>query len=170
YQDQFPFNEGVTPGDNSSFDTTTALVHTGLNIVAPGSAPGVVAGDTITANSPFVGNGVSTGVRMDLVFRIDPGPGNYTVKGNRTSALVNRDPAHPFFATYLANNGPYGTPGGHGATWNRNVWNSARMDSADGNLYPIISRGIGGPLSPVWMGALHEQDPNFATLGIAHNV
>jgi hypothetical protein len=148
YQDQFPFNEGVTPGDNSSFDTTTALVHTGLNIVAPANAFGVVAGDTITANSPYVGDGVTTGVRMDLVFRIDPGPGNYAIKGNRTSALVNRDPAHPFFAAYMASNGPYGSPGGHGGTWNRNVWNSARMDSADVNLYPIVSRGIGGPVTP----------------------
>jgi len=170
YQDQFPFNEGVSPGDNAAFDTTTAFVRTGLNIVAPPTAPGVVPGDTILANAPFTGDGVSSGVRMDLVFRIDPGPGNYTVKGNRTSSLVNRDPAHPFFAAYLANNGPYGTPGGHGATWNRNVWNSARMDSADVNLYPIVSRGIGGPISPVWMGALHESDPNFAALGIAHNV
>jgi len=170
YQDQFPFNEGVSPGDNAGFDTTTALVHTGLNIVVPVTAFGVVAGDTIIANSPYTGDGISTGVRVDLVFRIDPGPGNYTVKGNRTSALVNRDPGHPFFATYLANNGPYGTPGGHGGTWNRNVWNSARMDSADLNLHPIVSRGIGGPTTPAWMGALHELDPNFATLGIDHNV
>jgi hypothetical protein len=170
YQDQFPFNEGVSPGDNSAFDTTTALVRTGLNIVAPATAPGVVPGDSILANAPYTGNGVSSGVRVDLVFRIDPGPGNYAIKGDRTSALVNTDPAHPFFATYLANNGPYGTPGGHGATWKRDVWNSARMDSADGNLYPILSRGIGGPASPVWMGTLHESDPNFASLGIAHNV
>jgi hypothetical protein len=65
---------------------------------------------------------------------------------------------------------PFGTPGGHGRAWNQNVWNSARMDSADLNVYPIVSRGIGGPLSPVWMGALHELDPNFAALGITHNV
>jgi hypothetical protein len=170
YQDQFPWNEGVGPGDNASFDTTTALVRSGLNIVAPANAPGVVPGDSITANAPFSGDGVTSGVRMDLVFRIDPGPGNYVVKGNRGSALVNKDPAHPFFATYLANNGPYGTPGGHGATWNRDVWNSARMDSADVNVYPILSRGIGGPATPVWMGALHELDPNFTTLGISHSV
>ena len=35
---------------------------------------------------------VTTGVRMVLVFRIDPGPGNYVTKGVRSSALVNRDP------------------------------------------------------------------------------
>jgi len=129
-----------------------------------------VPGDSILANSPYVGDGVTSGVRVDLVFRIDPGPGNYSVKGNRGSALVEKDPSHPFWATYRANNGTFGTPGGHGATWNRNVWNSARMDSADNNIYPITSRGIGGPGTPVWAGTLHESDPNFNTLGIAHNL
>jgi hypothetical protein len=129
-----------------------------------------VNGDSLFVASPFTGNGTTTGVRLDLVFRIDPGPGNYTVKGNRGSALVNRDPAHPFFATYLANNGPYGTPGGHGGTWNRHVWNSARMDSAEANIYPIVTRGIGNPASPGWMGTLHESDPNYNSLGISKNV
>jgi hypothetical protein len=173
YQDAFTVNEpGVPlgPGDNAQFDTTTAYIKTGLNIVAPATARGVVAGDSILINSPFVGDGIATGVRLDLIFRIDPGPGNYSVKGNRASALVERDVAHPFWATYKANNGPYGTPGGHGAFWNRNVWNSCRMDSADANLYAIVSRNIGGPGSPVWSGTIHEQDPNFNTLGISHNL
>ncbi len=169
-QDQFPWNEAITPGDNASFDTTAALMRSGLNIVAPANAVGVVAGDTMAANSPFVGDGIATGVRLDLIFRIDPGPGNYVIKGNRASALVNRDPAHPFFASYLANNGTFGTPGGHGGTWNRHVWNSARMDSAENNTYPINSRGIGNPGTPVWMGALHESDPRFVALGIDHSV
>jgi len=170
FQDQFPFNETVVPGDNAAFDTTTALMTTGLNIVAPAEAPGDVPGDSIAPNMPYLGDGVTTGTRLDLVFRIDPGPGNYTVKGDRTSALINKDPAHPFFATYLANNGPFGTPGGHGSRWNKDVWNSARMDSAEFNLYPIGIRGLGGPNPPAWMGTLHEQDPNFNTLGITHNV
>jgi len=170
FQDQFPWNESVAPGDNAAFDTTTALVRTGLNTVAPATASGVVPGDSILATAPYLGDGVVSGVRMDLVFRIDPGPGNYSVKGDRGSPLVDRDPAHPFFAAYLANNGPFGTPGGHGGTWNRNVWNSARMDSAEKLISPILSRGIGGPSAPLWMGALHEDDPNFAALGIAHNV
>jgi hypothetical protein len=145
-------------------------MRSGLNIVAPPADPGVVAGDSVFVSSPYVGNGTTTGVRMDLVFRIDPGPGNYTIKGNRASALVNKDPAHPFFATYLASNGPNGTPGGHGGTWNRHVWNSARMDSAEANIYPIVPRGIGNPASPGWMTTLHESDPNFNTLGITKNV
>ena len=41
HQDQFPFNEGVPPGDNAAFDTTTALMNTGLNIVAPATDPAI---------------------------------------------------------------------------------------------------------------------------------
>jgi hypothetical protein len=85
---------------------------------------------------------------------------------------VNKDPAHPFFAAYLADNGTFGTPGGHGGTWNRNVWNSARMDSAeaDGNIYPILSRTIGLVNPPEWQGTLHELDPKFGSLGISHAI
>ncbi|MGH7726163.1 MAG: FlgD immunoglobulin-like domain containing protein [Candidatus Eiseniibacteriota bacterium] len=174
YQDQFPVNEAVTPGDNASFDTTTAYMRTALNIVAPSAAPGVVAGDSLVCFAPYLGDGITSGTRIDLIFRIDPGPANYTTKGNRTSALVNRDPAHPFFASYLANNGPFGTPGGHGGTWNRHVWNSARMDSAEMNLYPIVARGIGGPTPPAWMGTLHESEVGPAgarnALGISRSI
>ncbi len=176
YQDQFPVNETVTPADNGAFDTTTAYVRTGLNIIVPINGPGYVAGDSVLADAPFAGDGVTTGVRMDLVFRISPGPGNYSVKGNRASALIEKDPAHPFWAAYMADNGAFGTGGngvsgpGHGATWNRDLWNSCRMDSAELNLWPVVSRGIGGPASPTWMGTIHEQDPKFATLGINHLV
>lgn len=171
YQDQFPVNEGVSPGDNASFDTTTAYVRTGLNIVAPATDVGVVSGDSILANSPFVGTSAN-GVRMDLIWRIDWGPGNFVTKGNRATAIVNKDAGHPFAASYLANNGPFGTPGGHGGVWNRNVWNSTRMDSSDVNLWPIEARGIGNPLSPVWSGTLHESESGVgglrANLGISH--
>src|SRR5262249_52805551 len=113
FQDQFPVNESVPPGDNAAFDTTTAYMDNGLNNT-PTSSRGDSPGDSIAPNLAYPGDGVTTGTRLGLVFRIDPGPGNYTVKGDRTSSLVNKDPAHPFFATYLANNGPFGTPGGHG--------------------------------------------------------
>lgn len=173
-QDQFPFNEGVSPGDNALFDTTTAFVKTANRTVAPQDAPGVVAGDSIMVRSEYTGNGIATGTRVDLIFRIDWGPGSYTVKGNRSSALVNKDPAHPFAASYLANNGPFGTPGGHGGTWNRHVWNSARMDSAEINTYPINPRAIGNPVPPQWMGTLHESEfgPGGLrdNLGIVHGV
>jgi hypothetical protein len=48
------------------------------------------------------------------------------------------------------------------------------MDSADVNLYSIVSRGIGGPLSPVWAGTIHEAEYLAgglrSNLGITHNL
>jgi hypothetical protein len=127
---------------------------------------------------------------MDLVFRIDPGPGNYSIRGDRTSPLVEKDPAHPFWAAYQANSGVFGTggtgpsaSGGNGGVpqgsidngthpagsrWNKDWWNSCRMDSAEMNLYPVVSRGLGNPVEPGWMGTIHELDPKFAILGIDH--
>jgi len=187
YQDTFPsdgwsggIENGPVPG-SVNFDTTTALMKSGLTI-SPTASKSYTAGDTILANSPFFGDGTTTGVRMDLIFRILPGPGNYTVKGDPTSPLRSA----AFWTAYQSNVGPFGTgapaavpapntdvafttpmqPRDGGGAWNPNVWCSARMDSADTWLYPISSRAIGGPASPVWMGALHEQDRNFNTLGL----
>ncbi len=173
YQDQFPVNEAVAPGDNASFDTTTSYVKSGLNTVFPANDPGVVPGDSMLAISEYVGTS-ATGVRLDLIFRIDWGPGSYTTKGNRATALVNKDPARPFAASYLANNGPFGTPGGHGGTWNRHVWNSARMDSADVNLWPVVPRNVGNPVQDEWAGTLHESEYEAgglrSNLGIARSL
>jgi hypothetical protein len=44
------------------------------------------------------------------------------------------------------------------------------MDSAEISLYPITSRNIGNPVSPVWSGTISELDQKFATLGISKNV
>jgi hypothetical protein len=167
--DQFPWNEAVAPGDHAGFDTTAALMRTSDG-TSDGFPARIVAGDSIVVQANYLGDGIAYGTRLDLVFRIDPGPGNHVVPGDRSSALVDRDPAHPFFARYLAANGPFGTPGGHGGTWNPHVWNSARMDSAELNLHPLVSRNIGGPVSGRWMGTLHEQDPHFAALGILRPV
>ena len=43
-----------------------------------------------------------------------------------------------FWESYLADNGPKGTPGGHvGGVWNPNVWNSARMDTAEVAIFAV---------------------------------
>jgi hypothetical protein len=165
FQDAFPFNESFAPGPGP-FDTTTALMVSSMNINARrhgGDGFGVIQGDSTLVDVPWL-----DGVRVDLVFRILPGPGCYNVKGNRLSGLRERDPAHPFWSSYLADNGEFGTPGGHGGTWNPHVWNSVRLDSAEVNLHPIQSRDLGGPRPDLWMGTLHEQDPRFGTLGIFH--
>src|SRR4029078_1198868 len=73
---------GVAPG-SSNFDTTTALVKTGLNIAqSPGNTLRYdVPGDSVVVSS--LGNNV----RLDMVFRIDPGSGNYVTVGNKTTSL-----------------------------------------------------------------------------------
>src|SRR5262249_27794528 len=131
--DTFPFNETVSPG-SAGFDTTTALVKDGLNNGAPGGGQGVIPGDSLVYSSPFAGNDT----RMDFVFRIKPGPGNYSVKGNRTSALW-KVPSNPglgtasggdisFWGQYLKQtgekNGQVGSADGHTATvWDPQTWN-----------------------------------------------
>src|SRR6185295_6839886 len=78
-QDTFPFND--TPGIAgvpAAFDTTTALVKTGVNI-APSTGNTSrfdVPGDTSLVFAP------GASVRVDLVFRILPGPGNYVDASN----------------------------------------------------------------------------------------
>jgi hypothetical protein len=64
---------------------------------------------------------------------------------------------------------------GPGSFWNRNVWNSARMDTAEINIFPIqfnaeifdVNANFTALLT--WMATYHESDPKYATLGILHN-
>jgi hypothetical protein len=75
-QDAFPANAVVTPGDAVAFDTTAALLKTGhaLHVGDPNVA---IAGDSLIARADYgTGDGVTTGTRVDLVFRILPGPGS----------------------------------------------------------------------------------------------
>jgi hypothetical protein len=88
--DTFPANE--TPGlpGTTAFDTTTALIRTGINTTQatgntsrfdiPGDSSCVSASNATTgsADDPALQT-----VRVDLVFRILPGPGNYQVAAGR---------------------------------------------------------------------------------------
>jgi len=187
YNDTFPVNgidrSGVPPG-SASFDTTTALVKIGQNIVS------TTTGNTLQYNVPgdtaYVYSNAAT--RVDLVFRIAPGPGNYVSTGVPGSGLrkipVSATPVDyadgsndgNFWAEYLRDNGTHGTPGGHpaGATnggrdWSPLVWNSARCDSAEINLRLSPSQGVGGPFGGQWAAMYHESDPKFTKLGLAKN-
>ncbi|HTO91005.1 MAG TPA: hypothetical protein VMJ70_07730, partial [Candidatus Sulfotelmatobacter sp.] len=174
---------GVAPG-TAAFDTTAALVKTGLNIAqnTGNTSRYDVPGDTTVVYA----NGVS--LRIDMIFRISPGPGNYVTLGNRGSGLrrvptsttpvdySNATNNGNFWAEYLRDNGEKGTPGGHpaGATnggkdWSPLVWNGARCDTAEANIWTISSRFIGTPLLGNWMTAYHESDPKFTKLGLAKN-
>src|SRR5580765_4936900 len=88
--DTFPANESTDLPGTAAFDTTTALVRTGLNIAQPtgnalrfdipGDSSSVVAANATVAapDDPAL-----AAIRVDLVFRILPGPGNYKIAAGR---------------------------------------------------------------------------------------
>jgi len=187
----------VLPG-TADFDTTTALVKIGLNITQTTNTSSRynVPGDTTTVNAD------GDDFRVDMVFRVSPGPGNYTAIGDNTSDIrlvptssTACDLANPqsgsgpanFWEEYLADNGDVGTPAGHpsaagvnttgggGKTWDPLVWNSARCDTAEINLFCIATRGIGLPNVGLWSSMYIEHDPGnvdnpkFISLGIDKN-
>lgn len=170
FQSAYPWNEANTPGYTPAFDTSAVLVRTGLDT---GPADALNSFDVPGDSAVAAASGVAP-MRMDLVFRVLPGPGNYRILGNSASGLTpNPAAGNPttgvgrpalaasvsssnFFETFLANNGPFGTPGGHpGGVWSPNVWNSARADTAEFNLFP---RAVGVPSAISWMSSYHENE------------
>jgi hypothetical protein len=134
-QDCFPVNstnKNVT-AFGLAYDTLAANLRTGNNIAPNASnditgeeAREAIQGDTIEV----VASG--NNVRMDMIFRIMPGVGNYVTVGSKASGiarrpdLVPRDPATSadpanaglpavakFWGSYMGNTGPFGT-GGNG--------------------------------------------------------
>jgi len=177
-QDTFPASETVIPA-SAAFDTTAAYVKTGFNIAPPAYSNRMnIPGDTVVVRAPG-GN-----VRVDLVFRIRPGPGNYVTIGNIASGLrrvptgtIQVTPGdESFWGQYMVNPGEFSTPGaselhiGWPGYWNPNVWNSARIDTAEYNVFPVEGLGIRTPSElGRWMATYHESDPKFAALGIDRN-
>ncbi len=177
----------------AAFDTCAAWVRSGFNahVANIGLTKPSIQGDTA-----WVQTGIVPNVRVDLVFRILPGVGNYVTIGNRlsglrrvptaTAASVKADasngalsPVQRFWGAYMADNGAFGTGGngvtgpGHGTdgTWDPNRWNSARMDTLESNLFPCLNLGPNIPTldASQWMTTYHESDPKWAILGIAKN-
>ena len=177
FNDTFPANEEANWWA-SAFDTCAAHVMTGRNTAmnAGDLIPRFnVPGDSIVISTVNPGAALTS---VDMVFRILPGPGNYVVAGNRASGLrkvpssavpaVSGD--NSFWGQYLANNGAFGSPGGHGGAWNPDVWNSARCDTAEMNFFPVSGRGnLSGLGTDRWASMYHESDPKYATLGILKN-
>jgi hypothetical protein len=72
-----------------------------------------------------------------------------------------------FFGEYMSNAGEFASSPNHGGAWNQNIWNSARMDTAENNLFPTANNGSVVGLQPgTWRGTYHESDPKFNSLGI----
>jgi hypothetical protein len=205
--DAFPSNEtaGLPSNVNAfaAYDTTSGLVRTGLNIAQqtgnvlrfdiPGDSSMAVAGNaTVSApDDPALAT-----VRLDLCFRILPGPGNYMqpppvggagaapsmVPGgapvgtllqlptNQAAAAVSGDAS--FWGQYMSDPGLV-SQGVHGPGnfWNPRVWNSCRMDTTQLNIFPVGGAvPVGTGLTPgTYMTMIHEGDPKFATLGVAKN-
>jgi hypothetical protein len=126
-------------------------------------------------------------VRLDLVFRILPGPGNYRITGgrsmspggnfvtgtllqvptNQAAAAVAGDAS--FWGQYMADpglvsRGSHTGPNG----WDPLTWNSCRMDTLELNIFPVGGAvPTGTSLLPGrYQTTIHESDPKFATLGV----
>jgi hypothetical protein len=181
FQDAYPANETPGyPGNAALFDTTSAWIQTGLNTAQDTNDRFRynVAGDSVAIQTS------GDTKRLDMVFRILPGPGNYNPIGDGHAGNIRRVPTNA--ATVTPNDGSWWDvyrriPGDFAtnpagmtdlkAGWNPNFWLSARCDTAEQNLYALQGRGIlGGPANPsLFQTTYHEADAHYAALGIVHN-
>jgi hypothetical protein len=177
YTDAFPVNETAGLPGTVAFDTCGAYIQTARN-QAPNTGDLLrfdVPGDSIYVKAQ---NATGTELRMDCVFRVYPGPGNYVNIGNKASALrqvpASVTPAvsgdGSFWGQYLADPGTY-SKGTHAGGWNVNTWNSVRCDTVELNWFPVNARqnNLPGIQDDFWMSTIHESDGKFATLGILKN-
>ena len=169
--DTFPANEDPALPGTAAFDTCAALIRTGVNL-AP-STGDARRFDVPADSTVIVADG--DGMRVDLVFRILPGPGNYVVAGNKASGLrrvpTSAAAATPgdgsFWGEYMQSPGEF-SKGSHAGRWDPDTWNSARCDTAEQNLFPVDGRAenLGGLVPGRWASTYHEEDSKFGTLGI----
>jgi hypothetical protein len=199
FNDAFPVNGYAAdnvPAGSAEFDTTSALVKGAVNLaLSTGDATrSDVLADSIVVAAPN-GSGPGETMRVDLVFRILPGPGNYKIHAGRTypptappsqgggvdgmellrvptnqSAVVSPGDSS-FWGQYLQTPGQFASPGAHhgGTWWDHLSWNSARCDTAETNIFPVVGHAnpIVNPDAGLYQSTYHESDPHFATLGIA---
>jgi FlgD Ig-like domain len=168
FQDCFPVNgqNKTVSAFGPAYDTLAVRMQSSYNIApTTGVATGAGARENIPGDSALA-DAPGNNVRVDLVFRILPGPGNYVQIGNRASGVARRPDQNPrvlalgsdpgaaipnaskFWGAYIADNGAYGTggngtsgpghggPGANGVSWDINKWNSARMDTTELNFFP----------------------------------
>jgi hypothetical protein len=191
--DTFPANETAGLPGTAAFDTTTGLIRTGLNNAqATGNTLRFdIPGDssTVAAANATLGSGDDPAlaqIRVDLMFRILPGPGNYQITAGRNmppggvpSGVLLQVPTNQaapavagdasFWGQYMADPGlvSAGTHGGPGG-WGPLVWNSCRMDTTQLNIFPVGGSVFASTgLTPgSYMTTIHEADPKFAPLGV----
>ncbi|HTK32409.1 MAG TPA: FlgD immunoglobulin-like domain containing protein [Candidatus Saccharimonadaceae bacterium] len=183
FNDSFPANEDGTLPGTANFDTAAALVRTGLNTTQTVGATALrfdVPGDSISVIAP------GDSLRIDMIFRIRPGVGNYLTIGNASSGLrkvptglATVTPGDgTFWGTYevspgeKAQSGAVAAHAGAPSGWNSLVWNAARCDTQETNFFPVMAKAfipvdIGGS---AWQSTIHENDPNYSTLGVTKNI
>jgi len=196
YHDAFPVN-GITGTDNVSpssaaFDTTTAYVKGVLNNY-PNTNNAFrfdVMADTIAVQAQN-GTGADPRVRVDMIFRILPGPGNYQIAAGRSfppiqtmqllqvptnQAGVVAPNDGEFWGAYIGDQGEKASVVNNGnhhnhTWWDYLTWNSARCDTAEINMF-MVSGKSGNGLNVngvVYSSTYHESDPKFPILGILKN-
>ena len=182
FVDTFPFNETASLVGTAGFDTTTALVRAALNISqATGNSTTRydIAADSIVVNA----NAGSEQIRLDMIFRIRPGPGNYVTPGDVSSGLRKVPSAaaayapgdHSFWDVYSSDPGdksglgpsvnPAAAAAAHATApsgWNTLVWNSARCDTMRAyNVFACLGDGIdptASGQSRSWTSAYDEDE------------
>jgi len=188
--DAFPMNETPLLPNSANFDTAAALMKGVLNQAqATGNQLRFdILADTVLISATNVSGSTDTVLgnqtRVDMVFRILPGPGNYAIAspGGRTfpptasmqlldvptnQANVVSSGDGSFFGEFIANPGEFASAGAHaGGVWDYLTWNSARCDTAENNVFPVTGKITGGIVGGTWANMLHDSDPHFATLGI----
>jgi hypothetical protein len=183
FGDAFPSNSNDALVGTANFDTTAAKMKSGYNQATPtGSAAPyrpVIPGDSMYVQAP------GSNIRLDLVFRIYPGVGNYMTVGDRNSGLRRR-PDVPgvqatagdgsYWGSLLNDVGLYGTykvpgapntlPGSYrmvdinpalpnANTWDPNIWVSVRMDTLEKS-----AAGVGNATAVTgnYQTSVHESD------------
>ena len=158
YQDAFPqYVSSMSPMTmktnftSQAFDTATALMKSAINRAqnASGLTRNSVLGDTAQVTT-----GAATAVRVDLVFRIYPGPGNYvtigtrTLPGNRSRTSGRCRPAPRRLPTSL----PPSARTSGSRTWPTTAPSApAAMGSGPGHPRSDGTMGVGSRrASPVW--------------------
>ncbi|MBI1798467.1 MAG: hypothetical protein HYR73_02140, partial [Candidatus Eisenbacteria bacterium] len=171
--DTFPFNEDVSLPGTADFDSCAALIKNGLNTSqTTGNISRIdIPGDSTVVNA----DGQGYNIRVDMVFRIQPGPGNYVTPGNIASGLrhVPTSPAPAtatdFWGSYKADPGDKSSLTVTGVNlhstasggWSPLMWNSARCDTARLEYFPVLGIGLdptGGGAASTWMSTYHESE------------
>ena len=201
YNDAFPANETNGLTGTASFDTLGAWLQTGINNYPitgsvfrndiPGDTAVVQAGNAVVSSPD---DPTYAQVRVDMVFRVLPGPGNYRIAAGRTfppapfmqlltvptdqagvvvPGVYNPSPsagAQNFFSSFIVKPGAYAKGDHFGNTrWDHLTWNSVRCDTAEANRFPVSGIGVSSLLTLATYASMYHEE-EFLPAGIRPEV